>query len=134
MSLTPEFRRGKVGVQTNPVDDVNFVNSQGTPQSLRDLEMNSGSDGQPFTVTSAGDVMMDPDKVSVGTGGYIQSPGVTQYMVAPYVGTDRPGEGNNTLINLQSRIWREGENGRVYLITRISNLYFCVEMTTTEGI
>lgn len=128
-SIVPEAKRGKVGVATNPVDDVTFVNSQGAPQSLRELELSSGSNDQPFTVTQRGDVMMDPDKVSVGQPGYQQQADFPYYMVKPYVGLDVPGTGDNTLMNLQSRIWRKGDNGEVYLVSRISNLYFGVELT-----
>lgn len=45
-----------------------------------------------------------------------------------YEGNDTPGTGVNTLLNGQSRVWRQMSTGRIFNISKINNKYYSVEL------
>jgi hypothetical protein len=129
MSLIPEKKQPALGTARRPWRDVWFENAQGLPQSIREIEGGGGQPDQPFFVDELGDVVMDPDRITE-QGRRPAAPDVIGYMDAPYVGPEEPGTDPNVLTNGYSRIWSK-PTGEVYLVAKIRNLYFTVELTAS---
>lgn len=128
MPITPVVEKNAaLGAPNRPWEDILFRDRLGQTRSVRDIEGGAGLPDQPFTVDAAGDVVLDPDRIlSPGTN---PSPAhdYPGYMSQSYVGGDEPGLGANVLENGYSRIWMD-LNGTVYLLARIANQYFRVEL------